>query len=125
MTGTTDVQGREKENCEGSESFRRTRRVGSLTCGIAMIGFGLLFLLNTLFGLVDYTLIFSLWPLLLICMGAEMLISNMKYSDTERFTLVYDKGAIVLTILVTIFAVGMGITDYCIQCVTRYGGMYL
>ena len=52
-----------------------------------------------------------------------MLISNMKYSDTERFTLVYDKGAIVLTILVTIFAVGMGITDYCIQCVAKYGNM--
>ena len=102
---------------------RITRRVGSLTCGIAMVGFGLLFLLNTLFGLIDYTKIFSLWPLLLICLGVEMLISNMKYSDTERFTLVYDKGAIVLTILVTIFAVGMGITDYCIQCVARYGNV--
>ena len=50
-----------------------------------------------------------------------MLISNMRYSDTERYQLVYDKGAIVLTILVTMFAVGMGITDYCIQ----FGGMYL
>ena len=103
--------------------MKYTRRVGSLTCGIAMIGFGLLFLLNTLFGLIDYTEIFSLWPLLLICLGAEMLISNLKYSDTERFILVYDKGAIVLTILVTIFAVGMGITDYCIQCVARYGNV--
>lgn len=103
--------------------MKYTRRVGSLTCGIVMIGFGLLFLMNTLFGLIDYTHIFSLWPLLLICLGAEMLISNMKYSDTERYTLVYDKGAIVLTILVTIFAVGMGITDYCIQCVVRYGNV--
>ncbi len=106
-----------------SEGIRITRRVGSLTCGVAMVGFGVMFLLNTLFGLIDYTEIFSLWPLLLICLGAEMLISNMKYSDTERFTLVYDKGAIVLTILVTIFAVGMGITDYCIQCVAKYGNM--
>ena len=88
-----------------------------------MVGFGVMFLLNTLFGLIDYTEIFSLWPLLLICLGAEMLISNMKYSDPERFTLVYDKGAIVLTILVTIFAVGMGIMDYCIQCVAKYGNM--
>ena len=103
--------------------MKQTRRVGSLTCGIAMVGFGVMFLLNTLFGLIDYTAIFSLWPLLLICLGAEMLISNMKYSDTERFTLVYDKGAIVLTILVTIFAGGMGITDYCIQCVAKYGNM--
>lgn len=103
--------------------MKRIRRVGSLTCGIAMVGFGILFLLNTLFGLIDYTEIFSLWPLLLICLGAEMLISNMKYSDTDRYTLVYDKGAIVLTILVTIFAVGMGITDYCIQYVARYGNI--
>ena len=103
--------------------MKKTRRVGSLTCGIAMVGFGILFLLNTLFGLIDYTEIFSLWPLLLICLGVEMLISNMKYSDTERFTLVYDRGAIVLTILVTIFSVGMGIMDYCIQCVARYGNV--
>ena len=103
--------------------MKYTRRVGSLTCGVAMVGFGVMFLLNTLFGLIDYTEIFSLWPLLLICLGTEMLISNMKYSDTERFTLVYDKGAIVLTILVTIFAVGMGIMDYCIQCVAKYGNM--
>lgn len=105
--------------------MKQTRRVGSLTCGIAMVGFGILFLLNTLFGLVDYTEIISLWPLLLICLGVEMLISNMKYSDTERFMLIYDKGAIVLTILVTIFAVGMGITDYCIQYVERCGHLYL
>lgn len=105
--------------------MKRTRRVGSLTCGIALVGFGILFLLNTMFGIVSYTEIFSLWPLLLICLGVEMLISNMKYSDTERFTLVYDKGAIVLTILVTVFAVGMGITDYCIQYVQRYGGLYI
>lgn len=107
------------------KDVRRTRRVGSFTCGASMIGFGVMFLLNTLFDLIDYTQIFSLWPLLLICMGAEMLISNLKYSDTERFTLVYDKGAIMLTILVTIFAVGMGITDYCIQCVARYGNLYI
>lgn len=123
MKRTVDVSSRSGQSCGGTERFRRTRRVGSLTCGIAMIGFGVLFLLNTLFGLIDYTKIFSLWPLLLICMGGEMLISNLKYSDTERFTLVYDKGAIVLTILVTIFAVGMGITDYCIQCVARYGNV--
>lgn len=105
--------------------MKRIRRVGSLTCGIAMVGFGILFLLNMLFGIVSYTEIFSLWPLLLICLGVEMLISNMKYSDTERFTLVYDKGAIVLTILVTAFAVGMGITDYCMRYVEQYGGLYI
>ena len=99
--------------------MKTTRRVGSLTCGIAMVGFGILFLLNTLFHVVDYTEIFSLWPLLLICMGAEMLAANWKYSDTERFHLVYDKGAIVL------FSIGMGITDYCIQYALEYGHIYL
>lgn len=105
--------------------MKTTRRVGSFTCGIAMVGFGVLFLLNTLFGMVDYTEIFSLWPLLLICMGAEMLFANYKYSDTERFQLVYDKGAIVLLVLVTLFSIGMGITDYCIQYAIRYGDLYL
>lgn len=92
--------------------MKTTRRVGSLTCGIAMVGFGILFLLNTLFHVINYTEIFSLWPLLLICMGAELLLTNLKYGDTERFQLVYDKGALVLLILVTLFSIGMGITDY-------------
>lgn len=104
--------------------MKTTRRVGSFTCGIAMVGFGILFLLNTLFHVVDYMEIFSLWPLLLICMGAEMLIANKKYSDTERFHLVYDKGAIVLLILVTLFAVGMGVVDYCMQYAINYGPFY-
>ena len=117
MNQTVSIQNSAKRNCETAMPSRRTRRVGGLTCGIAMVGFGILFLLNTLFGRIDYTTIFSLWLLLLICLGIEMLISNMRYSDTERYQLVYDKGAIVLTILVTMFAVGMGITDYCIQFV--------
>lgn len=105
--------------------MKTTRRVGSFTCGLAMVGYGILFLLNTLFGLVDYTEIFHLWPLLLICMGAEMLISNCKYSDTKRYSLVYDKGAVALLILVTLFAIGMGITDYCMQYVRAYGSIYI
>ncbi len=101
--------------------MKKTRRVGSLTCGLALIGFGVMFMLNTLFDLVSYTAIFSLWPLLLICLGGEMLFANMKYSDTEQFTLVYNKGAIVLVILVTIFAVGMGGVDYCMNLAQQYG----
>ena len=105
--------------------MKTTRRVGSLTCGIAMVGFGILFLLNTLFHVINYTEIFSLWPLLLICMCAELLLTNLKYGDTERFQLVYDKGALVLLILVTLFSIGMGITDYCMQYALEYGYIYL
>ena len=105
--------------------MKTTRRVGSLTCGIAMVGFGILFLLNTLFHVINYTEIFSLWPLLLICMGAELLLTNLKYGDTERFQLVYDKGELVLLILVTLFSIGMGITDYCMQYALEYGYIYL
>lgn len=100
--------------------MKRTRRVGSLTCGLAMIGFGILFLLNTCFDLFSYREIFRVWPLLFICMGAELLFSNAKYSDTEKFTLVYDKGAIVLLILLTLFAVGMGGVDYAMQLAAEY-----
>lgn len=92
--------------------MKRTRRVGSLTCGLAMVGYGVLFMLNTGFHILNYRDIFRLWPLLLIGMGAELLFTNVKYSDSERFTLIYDKGAIVLLVLVTIFAVGMGCLDY-------------
>lgn len=95
--------------------MKQVRRVGSFTCGLSMIAFGFMFLLHTLFHTVSYRQVFAFWPFLLICMGVELLIANTKYSDTERFTLVYDKGAIALTVLVTMFAVAMGFIDFCMQ----------
>lgn len=102
----------EKEN--NSQSYR-THRVGSVTAGISMVGFGLLLLLHTLFGMVSYSFIFDLWPLILIGLGVELLLSNIW---TKK--MVYDKAAVFLLIIMTLFVMGMAVADICMQTTELY-----
>ena len=93
----------------------RVHRVGSVTTGLSMIGFGVLFLVHLLWGTVSYDLIFSLWPLMLIGLGIELLLSNFSARK-----IVYDKGAIVLLLLMTMLALGMAVADVCMEASEVY-----
>lgn len=88
----------------------RSHRVGSVTAGLAMVGYGVMFLLHLFFELVDYQMMFSLWPVMLILLGLELLISNF---STKK--IVYDKAAIFLLIVMTFFAMGMAVADLCFK----------
>ncbi|MCR5671677.1 MAG: hypothetical protein K6G10_11785 [Butyrivibrio sp.] len=89
------------------ENTIRVHRVGSLTAGISLIVFGIAFILHLFANLVSYEMIFRLWPFIIIGMGVELLVSNMK---TEK--IVYDKGSIVLLILMAFFAMTMAGADW-------------
>lgn len=80
----------------------RTHRVGSVTTGLSMIAFGILFIIHLFFGTIGYDMIFRLWPFILVGLGVEILISN---AVKDKF--VYDKGAIFLLIMVSLFAMCM------------------
>lgn len=80
------------------------RRVGTLTAGVTMVGFGVLMLLRYLFPQLDYRFIFCLWPLILILIGVEILLS---YAFNREEKLRYDGGAIFLVILLTFFSMIM------------------
>lgn len=88
----------------------RTHRVGSVTAGLSMVGFGVMFLMHTLGNMVTYQFIFSLWPIMLIGMGLELLLSNF----LEK-RIVYDKAAVFLMVVMTFFAIGIAVIDMCIQ----------
>ena len=69
----------------------RTHRVGAFTSGFCMIGFGILLLLHNILDIMTYEQVLGLWPIILIGMGVELLLSNLFKSK-----IVYDKAAIVL-----------------------------
>lgn len=92
----------------------RTRRVGTFTLGTLLIVFGALFLLRIFFDTLSYDTIFRLWPIIFISLGSEILFANFKQSD-EMTPLVYDKAAFALIIILSFFAIGMAITDVCIN----------
>ena len=75
-------------------------RVGSVTFGLVLVVMGVLCLLRLIFPLLDYELIFRLWPVVFICLGVEVLISSRR---PER-RVVYDGAAIFLLILLILFS---------------------
>jgi hypothetical protein len=98
-----------------------THKVGTITLGGMLIGFGILFFARIFYAGLSYELIFRLWPIIFISLGIEVLAANFKRTS-ENQKLVYDTTAFVLLILLTFFAMGMAIADFCIThagtCIT-------
>ena len=102
----------EKEN---NTATVRTHRVGAFTSGFCMIGFGVMLLLHNLLDIMDYEMILGLWPLILIGMGIELLLSNVFKSR-----IVYDKAAIVLLFVMTLFVLILAGVDVCMEMSKAY-----
>ena len=83
----------------------KVRRVGTFTAGIVLVMFGIVFFIRTLMPKVNFSWIISMWPLILIMLGAEVLTAYMKNRNEE---LQYDFAAILLVIMLSFFAMGMG-----------------
>ena len=88
----------------------RTHRVGAFTSGFCMVGFGVMLLLHNLLDIMDYEMILGLWPLILIGMGIELLLSNVFKSR-----IVYDRAAIVLLFVMTLLVLMLAGVDVCME----------
>lgn len=84
----------------------RTRRVGTVTFGITLIVFGILLLVDTLFPSVPYQVLVKAWPVALIILGIEILVSQIR--TKKDVPVVYDHAAIVLTGLLVFFYLIVG-----------------
>ncbi len=80
----------------------KIRRVGTLTMGLSLICAGVLFAIHLFIpGILTYYYIFRLWPLVLILLGAEVLIANMRNREDK---IIYDGWAIFIMVLAMILA---------------------
>ena len=102
----------EKEN---NTATVRTHRVGAFTSGFCMVGFGILLLLHNLLGIMDYEMILGFWPLILIGMGVELLLSNVMKSK-----IIYDKAAVVLLFVMALFAMMLAGVDIFLEISKGY-----
>ena len=93
------------------KSMSRTHRVGTVTCGLMFIVYGILFLLHTIMPKLSYGILFDLWPLILISLGAEILVSCTRKNQEER-KIVYDFPAVLLIMLVVLFVIIMAALDF-------------
>jgi hypothetical protein len=87
------------------------RHVGTFTTGIVLVMFGVLFLLRLIYPSFNYLRIASMWPLVLIILGIEIIVA---YLVSKQEAMKYDFGAIILIILLSFFAMGMGCMEYVI-----------
>lgn len=94
----------------------RKHRVGAITFGCSLVVFGGLFLVHAIVPALSYSFIFRLWPCMFILLGVEILVSN-RQNDTE---FVYDKGALFMVIIMTLFAMGMAFADWAMQMAQLY-----
>ncbi len=92
------------------EDNKKIHRTGTLTAGVFLIVFGILFLLKNFFNIFSYSLIFKLWPLIFIMLGIEMLIFNCK---DKKF--LYDKGAVFVIVLMSFLAGGLAIINTMVE----------
>lgn len=87
----------------------RQRRIGTVTLGISLVLFGVLFLVHIFGGVINYMLIFHLWPLILIVLGGEILFYSC-FAPEKAGT--YDFAAIVIIIMLMFLAMFMAGADW-------------
>mgnify|MGYP000927931412 CR=1 FL=1 len=95
----------------------KNRRVGTLTAGISMIVFGGLFLLRLVIPAITIHLIASLWPIVLIFLGTEILIA---YVCNKEGQMKYDAGSVIIIIVLGIFSISMAAAQMVIENVIHF-----
>ncbi len=95
----------------------KIHRVGTLTFGILLITFGILFFLHAFIPDLSYMFIFKFWPIIFILLGIEILLANIKQTEDK---LIYDKTAFFLIIILSFFAMGMAFTEEILNYVLNY-----
>lgn len=93
------------------------RRVGTFTLGISLIVFGVLIFLHTFIPTLTFPFIFSLWPIILILLGLEVMAAFIINKDEK---LRYDGGAIALIIILALFAMFASYTQFFAEHYVHY-----
>jgi hypothetical protein len=97
------------------------RRVGTFTAGISLVTFGVLFFLRTVSVGLDYQVILRLWPIILILLGIEIIVAYIVNRDEK---IRYDAGAIVLVMILSVFAMCMGGTEFIFEHSVFHNGYW-
>lgn len=97
----------------------QVRRIGTVTFGITLLCYGILFLIHIFVPELKYQYIFRCWPGIFILLGCEILAENHK-SKAQDYKIVYDFAAIVMLMITLLFAMIMAAIDFEIA----YGPFY-
>ena len=94
------------------------RRVGSVTFGLTLVLFGVLFLIHIVVPTLHYEMIFQFWPVVFVLLGVEILVENHK-SSAEQCRFVYDFPAILMMVVMLLFAMVMAAAEFSLHYYQR------
>lgn len=94
----------------------RIHKIGTVTLGILLILFGVLFLAHLFFPGLSLSFIFKLWPAVFIILGLEILCSHFR----RDFEISYDFAAVALLFFLMAFAAGMGVLEFIVEHVETW-----
>lgn len=103
--------------------YVQTRRVGSVTFGITLVCYGILFLVHIFMPMLRYSFIFRCWPVIFILLGGEILTENYKCRKRD-WKLVYDFPAVLMLGAMLLFAMIMAAIDFVLYYETNYGTIF-
>lgn len=89
----------------------QTRRVGTVTFGITLVCYGILFLVHIFVPTVRYSFIFRCWPVIFILLGLEILVESHKCKSGE-WKMIYDFPAVIMLGIMLFFAMIMAAIDF-------------
>lgn len=101
----------------------QTRRVGSVTFGISLVCYGILFLVHIFVPIVRYSFIFRCWPVIFILLGGEILVESHKCRNGE-WKMVYDFPAVFMLVIMLLFAMIMAVFDFEMAYEMNYGQFF-
>lgn len=101
----------------------QTRRVGTVTFGITLVCYGILFMVHIFVPMVRYSFIFRCWPAIFILLGGEILVESHK-CRTKEWKMVYDFPAVIMLAAMLLFAMVMAVFDFEMAYELNYGTFY-
>lgn len=95
----------------------KTRRVGTFTAGIALILFGVMLAISAFVQSMDFSIIFKLWPFVILSFGVEVLVFAFLNKE-DKFR--YDGASIFLLVFVVLSSMGMAVVERVLQLAEQY-----
>ena len=93
----------------------RSRKIGVFTLGIALVAFGVLFMVRVFAPWFDYIRVLQFWPVVLILLGIEVLVSALLPKKEGEPPPKLDAASVILLFVTLFLACGLAAAQFALE----------
>jgi len=93
----------------------KSRKIGVLTLGVTMISFGILFMLRLFVPWFDYLYVMRFWPVVLVLLGIEVLVSAFWPTKEDAPRQKVDAVSVVLLFVMLFLVFGLASFQFALE----------